>query len=219
MKKGVVLLITLFFITAISALVLKNLDDTDKFLEKQNHILNNTQILISIKNSQTEVSEMISKYKEEIDKLLEDDSIITFPLNIEELLISFTLKSYNKIDINKVKEEESTAVQDLFSENDIFDYSLFVDIYKEELKIEELQESDTKDISVVTNKQLDAIIYSFIIRSENQKIEQIRDDLGFISGNGLYELNVNLEYLGTNSIAYYILNEKGEVLYFDISFI
>lgn len=214
MKKGMVLLITLFFITAISVLVIKNLDDTDTFLEKQNYILNNTQILISIKNTQEQIETILANNKEKdfIKKMLGEDGI-SFPIIIDELIITSTLRNYSRVDVNDLRKKESKKVRELFEENNIYDYDVFVDAF-----FSKLQRSDKAVDTIETNKQLDDIINDFILKSENQQIEKIRDKLGF-EPKAKYELKINVEYLGTNSKAHYLLDEKGEVLYFDISLI
>lgn len=213
MKKGIVLLITLFFITAISVLVLKNIDDTDTFLERQNYVLNNTQLLISIKNTQEQIETILAKNeKDYIENILGTEGI-SFPIVIHELTITSTLTNYDRVDVNIIKKEDSKIFKELFDEYNIFDYGIFEDIYN--LK---LQTKDTNEKSIDTNKQLDDIINDFIIKTENHQIEKIRKKIGFIN-NAKYELNIDAQYLGTNTKAYYILNEKGEVLYFDISLI
>lgn len=211
MKKGIVLLITLFFITAISLLVLKNLSDTDEFLENDNLISNNTQVLIGVKNTQKEVSKLLVKYKDDVNEALENELLSsTIPISIEELDIKFSIKKSEKIDINKMKKEDSKVVENLFLENDIFDYTYFKEIYTQKLQ-EGLARVDT-------SKQVDDIISTFIKETENKKIEDIRDYLGFIDKENLYELNVFVNFLKSSARAYYLLDEEGKVQYFDISF-
>lgn len=212
MKKGVVLLVTLLFITAISVLILKNLDDSNKFLENQNYIINNSQVLISIKNLQVEVAKLISKNKDNIDKALEDDFFkVPLNLNIENLNIDFTLKKYDKININDMNDKDSTTVEKLFLKNDIFDYDSFKQVYKKKLQ--------GSNLKVTTTKQVDDIIKTFNKETQNQKIIQIKDKLGFLTNKNLYELNLHISYFSSKAKAYYILNNEGEVKYFDISFI
>ncbi len=212
MKKGVVLLITLFFITAISVIVLKNLDDTDKFLEKQNYILNNTQVLISVKNIKNEVAKLLNENKDDIDDALKDGAI-TLPINIQDLSITSILEKYVKIDINEMKNKDSKVVEDFFISNDIFDYALFKSIYNE--KIEELIEDNKK---VNNSKQLDDIINTFIMKSQKKDILNIKNSLGFLNPDNLYELNIEINFNNAKAQAYYILKNDGKVQYFDISF-
>lgn len=210
MKKGVVLLLTLFFMTAISALILKNLSDTDIFLEEQNYIMNNTQVLIAIKNTKNEVGKLIKKYKDSIDEALENELLQqNFSININDLNITFSLKKYNRTNINKISVENSKVVQDLFLANNIFDYELFKEIY-----LSKLQNTNKK---IETRKQLDDIINTYIIRNNND-ILNIKDELGFISSEDLYELNINTKYSSSEANAYYLLKNDGMVQYFDISF-
>ena len=60
MKKSIVLLVSLFFITAISALIIKNLDDTDSYISEQNSKFSKTQIIFLINNIKDEVSSVIA---------------------------------------------------------------------------------------------------------------------------------------------------------------
>ena len=211
MKKAVVLLLTLFFITAISALILKNLSDTETFLEEQNYIINNTQVLITIKNTQNEVSKLISKYKESIDEALENEILKeSIPLKIKDLELDFLVNKYDKVDINEIKIKDSTVVEELFLEYNIFDYELFKEIYLKKFPI--------KENKLETSKQLDDIITTYIIKSYNNDILKIKDKLGFFKSEDLYELIINVKYNSSKAFAYYLLKKDGTVEYFDISF-
>lgn len=211
MKKGIVLLMTLFFITAISVLVLKNLYDTEQFLEKQNYQLNNTQVLIAIKNTQKEVGRLLKENKESVNKALQNDIFQnSIPFEIENLKIDFTVSNYSKVDINMIKDKNSNDVKNLFFENNVFDYDRFVDIYNETLPL--------KDSKVETTKQLEDIFSNLIKQVGNEDIKRLKDKLGFLNESNLYELNINANYFASNAKAYYILNKDGKVKYFDISF-
>ncbi len=211
MKKGIVLLMTLFFITAISVLVLKNLKDTEQFLEKQNYQLNNTQILIAIKNTLKEVAKLIKENKESVDEALQNDIFQnSIPFEIEDLKIDFTISNYSKVDVNKIKDKDSNEVKNLFFENNVFDYDQFVDIYNEKLPL--------KDSKVETTKQLEDIISDLIKQVGNEDIKRLKDKLGFLNESNLYELSINANYFSSKAKAYYILTNKGKVVYLDISF-
>jgi len=211
MKKGVVLLITLFFITSISLLILKNLDDTDSFLEKQNYSLSNTQILIAIKNTKNEVAKLLIENKDIIDRVLENEfSETLIPLKVNDLDIEFGIKKYEKININEMRNKDSKVVKNLLLSNNVFSYELFKDIYEDKLQ--------NKDNIVETSKQLNDIINTFIIRNDSEEILRIREDLGFLKAEDLYELNIKVKYNSVVSSAYYILKNNGKVEYFDISF-
>ena len=68
MKKSIVLLVSLFFIAAISALIIKNLDDTDSYISEQNSKFSKTQIIFLINNIKDEVSNVIALNNENEDK-------------------------------------------------------------------------------------------------------------------------------------------------------
>ncbi|XOB63359.1 hypothetical protein ACMC56_06010 [Campylobacterota bacterium DY0563] len=213
MKKGVVLFITIAFVTIISIFILKNLDNTDKYLENQNFIASNTQLLISIQNTQEQVSKILVNNKSTVDKFLEDtlvDSSIPLKVNIEDLKIDFNFNKYEKVDINILSKDDKSKINELFSNNNVYNFYLFLDTYTEILQ--------SSDKNITNRNQLYDIINTFIIRDESSEIEKIINDLGFIDGEDLYELNVNAEYLNAKAKAYYILNKSGEVEYFDISF-
>ncbi|WP_320033506.1 hypothetical protein [Halarcobacter sp.] len=213
MKKGVVLFITIAFVTIISIFILKNLDNTDKYLENQNFIASNTQLLISIQNTQEQVSKILVNNKNTVDKFLEDtlvDSSIPLKINIEDLKIDFNFNKYEKVDINILSKDDKSKINELFSDNNIYNFYLFLDTYTEILQ--------SSDKNITNRNQLYDIINTFTMRDENSEIEKIINDLGFIDGEDLYELNVNAEYLNAKAKAYYILNKSGEVEYFDISF-
>jgi len=213
MKKGVVLFITIAFVTIISIFILKNLDNTDKYLENQNFIVSNTQLLISIQNTQEQVSKILVNNRNTVDKFLEDtllDSSIPLKINIEDLKIDSTFNRYEKVDINTLSKDDKSEINKLFMDNNIFNFYLFLDIYTEILQ--------RSNKNITNRSQLYDIINTFTIRDESSEIEKIINDLGFIDGEDLYELNVNAEYLNAKAKAYYILNKSGEVEYFDISF-
>lgn len=212
MKKGIVLIISLFFITAISLLVLKNLDDTDTFFKKQRYIEDNTQLLISIKDFQKELGKLLKQNKKSLDEVLEseifEDSFID--LNIKELTISFKIKKYDKININDINTENSITIRDYFTNNNVFNYDYFKDIYKEKFP--------NNNIKLDNNKQMNDIINTFILRSYSKDILKIKDELGFFEPKDLYELDIKANFNSASAIAYYVLSKEGEVKYFDVSF-
>ncbi len=212
MKKSVILLITLFFITALSLLILKNLNDTDNFVQKQNYTLNNTQVLIAVKNTKNEIAKLLKQNKESIDEASEDDPIFqtSIPIKIKDLTILFRIKKYNKTNINEIDVKNSKKVEEMFLKHNIFEYDLFKDIYNDKLEIQ-----DTK---VDTIKQLDDIISTFGIQTYSEKILNIKDKLGFLDPKDLYELNIDIHFNNAIAKAYYILKNDGKVQYFEISF-
>lgn len=213
MKKGIVLIISLFFIAALSALVLKNLDDTDKFITNQNHKLSEAQVLAIVKNIYLEAKRNSKRF---------DDVIgYSYPLKIDEIEASFMISLYDKIDINSLNfsKEKHKDLEELFLANSISGFEELKYIYdnkKAEYKIVK------NNILVTNNKQLDDIINTFIKETSNNKILEIKNQLGFLSlkdaDENLYELKIEVNYLNQKIEAYYVLNKKGEEKYFELSF-
>ncbi|AXH12183.1 hypothetical protein [Halarcobacter bivalviorum] len=209
MKNGIVLLVTLFFIIALSVLVIKNLDDTDKYLQKNEYISNSNQLLINIKNTQIEVSKLL---KTKSSSFEDDDLNVSLPLVSKDLKISFYLRKYDKVDINSINIKDNNELHNLFENYNVYNYDYFVDIYKQIL--------NEKKISKITSSaQLDYVIDKFKIKTEDIQIKTINDMIGFLENKDLFELNIDAKYFDTKLKAYYILSKTGEVKYFDISFI
>ena len=92
MKKSIILLISLFFIAAFSALILKNLDDTNSYLDEQNSRFNKVQTLVLIKDLQEQISEILKNYGEKVDLMIESDLVEYFPLKIKNRNLFFKIK-------------------------------------------------------------------------------------------------------------------------------
>lgn len=209
MKKSIVLLVSLLFITAISALILKNLDDTNAYMKEQNHKLNKAQLMMIINNAQIEASKVIKKYSDDIPSL-ED-----VPFSIKEVDILLSLSLYDKYDINvyddktkKIDNKKYEKLQKFFWDNSVDGFENFVYLLKGNQNIK-------------NSKQLDDIITTVIKQTYSNKILEIKDELGFISTDSnskLYELNLKVKYLKNMAKAYYILDKDGEVKYFELSF-
>ncbi len=208
MKKSIVLLISLLFITAISALILKNLDDTEIYVNEQNNKINKTQSLALVKNLQTQISSLISKNKEEVQNVVESKFLDYYPLKIDNIDMLFKLEVYDKINLNglngekKIKEETISRLNDLEIYNiDNLSYLL-------------------KGNKINSYKQLDNILNNFSKETYDEKILEVKEDLGFLDTNSgqLYELFIKSKFLKDFINAYYILDKEGKVKYFELSF-
>jgi hypothetical protein len=229
MKKSIVLLISLFFISAVSVLILKNLEDTDSYISKQNSKFTKTQMLLLIDNVKEEVSSAIGASNGDGVKkdYLSDYYGINFPLKIKDIDIIFILKPYQKENINLLKEidaERYKDLSDLFLDNNIYDFDYFMEIYKE--KRERYLKMDNQDIN--SYKQIDDIFDEFIKRTYNDSILILKDKIGFFDYNqdkaekekkyDYYELMVKINFLKEFVKARYILNKEGKVEDFEFSF-
>lgn len=230
MKKSIVLLISLFFISAISVLILKNLEDTDSYISKQNSKFSKTQMLLLIDNVKEEVSKAIDASNGDDAKkdYLSDYYGVNFPLKIKDIDIVFVLKPYQKENINLLKEidaEKYKDMSDLFLDNNIYDFDYFKEIYNEKRE-KYLKESDIQDIN--SYKQIDDIFDEFVKRTDTDSILILKDKIGFFEYNqdkaekdekyDYYELMVKINFLKEFIKARYILNKEGKVEDFEFSF-
>lgn len=206
MKKSIVLLVSLLFITAISALIFQNLNDTESYISEQNYKINKIQLLSISENMQREASSAIKQYGNDLKDF--DDT----PLNIEGIDILFKLNKYDRANVNDLalSREKYKKVENIFLDNNIGDFDTFRYYFK-----------DAKNEPQVKNsKQLDAIINRFVKDTYNNKILDFQDKLGFYADaeKTLYELKLKIKNLKDFISAYYILDDKGEVKYFELSF-
>ena len=124
MKKSIVLLITLLFISAISLLVFKNLSSGEIYLSSVNKEHNNTQVILLIKNAQEELLSYFSK-EERYDSFISKKEELSLPFHIKGIDFSLTLSKYNKeININdfslsdkKKKKLFLKKIEIIFNEN------------------------------------------------------------------------------------------------------
>lgn len=230
MKKSIVLLISLFFISAISVLILKNLEDTDSYVSKQNSKFTKTQILLLIDNVKEEISGAISAANgvESKGDYLKDYYGLPFPLKIKDIDIVFVLTPYQKVNINLLKNKEPEQYKDLselFLDNNIYDFDYFIEIYREIIE-KYFKDFDNKEIK--SYKQIDEIFNEFIKRTYSDSILVLKNKIGFFDYNqekakeeekyDYYELIVRIDFLKEFIKARYILNKEGKVEDFEFSF-
>lgn len=205
MKKSIVLLVSLLFITAISALILKNLDDTNEYISEQNYKLNKAQLLMMVQNAQTEASKFIKKYPDDLPALEE------IPFSIKDIDLQLSLIEYNKYDLNLLREKDRKKyehIQEFFWDNSVDGFENLQYLLKGSPKLN-------------NSKQLDDIITAFIEQTYSDNILKIKDKLGFLSSSKdgkLYELKIRVTYLKDLLKGYYILDKEGKVKYFELSF-
>jgi hypothetical protein len=233
MKKSIVLLISLFFIAAVSLLIMKNLEDTDLYLSEQNSKFSKTQIMFFLDNTKDEIvtvlkqiSEQYSDDKTKQREVLKDYVGVNFPIFMEDAKIIMRLEEYDKYNINLLKESKD-------KEADAEKYKYFKDFLAREniYNFEDLQDIYSENNKVENSKQLDFVLEKFEKESYKTDISGVKDYIGFqdydkkeITQNykekeiNFYELFVEVEYLKQFVKAYYILDKSGGVKYFEFSF-
>jgi hypothetical protein len=231
MKKSIVLLISLFFIAAVSLLIMKNLEDTDLYLSEQNSKFSKTQIMFLLDNTREEIKGILDSVKNNVEEkkqreVLKDYVGVNFPILMEDARIIMRLEEYDKYNINLLKESKNKKTdeekykyfKDFLARENIYDFERLQDIYSENNQVK-------------NSKQLDFILEKFEKESYNSDISKVRDYIGFQEYDKkeitqsdkekeikFYELFVEVEYLKQFAKAYYILDKSGGVKYFEYSF-
>ena len=226
MKKSIVLLISLFFIAAVSLLIMKNLEDTDLYLSEQNSKFSKTQIMFLLDNTREQIEGILTSVVKDVDEnkqreVLKDYVGVNFPIFMEDARIIMRLEEYDKYNINLLKEKDEKKYEyfkDFLARENIYDFERLQDIYSENNQVK-------------NSKQLDFILEKFEKESYNSDISKIKDYIGFQEYDKkeitqsdkekeikFYELFVEVEYLKQFAKAYYILDKSGGVKYFEYSF-
>ena len=218
MKKSIVLLISLFFIAAVSLLIIQNLKDTDSYISEQNSKFAKTQIMFLINNTKDEISKTLSQNQgNDISSYLDVD----YPLVVKDALITIRVEKYDKYDINLLNKKDEKDYENLkkfLEKNGVYDVENFKYLMQ-------------NNGNIKNYKQRDELLNDFAIQVYDKRILDLKDYLGFIKfdkkGTNIknekkeilfYELFVKVEYLKQFAKAYYILNKNGGVEYFELSF-
>lgn len=217
MKKSIVLLISLFFIAAVSLLIIQNLKDTDSYLSEQNSKFTKTQIMFLINNTKDEISKTLSQNQgNDISSYLDID----YPIVVKDALITIRVEEYDKYDINLLNKKDEKDYENLkkfLEKNGVYDVENFKYLMQ-------------NNGNIKNYKQRDELLNDFAIQVYDKRILDLKDYLGFIKFDKqedekkedkeivFFELFVKVDYLKQFAKAYYILNKNGGVEYFELSF-
>ena len=163
-RKSIVLLITLFFISSISILILQNLDDTDKFLDEVSRDTSLSQIQITIDNVKKEIPDFFNKNKENIDEILENTSIVPFEVGDVNLLLNITEYTLPPFNINKLNTAITTSESFINNINYKYDFLQLVN----------------KNKPYSNNNQIQQIIDEYIKLTKDSDILNIKDDFTYM---------------------------------------
>jgi len=226
MKKGIVLLVSLFFIAVISLLIFENMDNTDKLIKQSSEDYTNTQVLININNLKDEIGKLLLKNKDSLDEILENEVFSNkIPLILGNSKINISLMKYEDIyDINAFINEDESAkklLEELFLNNgvDYGAFNYFINNYMSFL---------SKDDKVVKNSsQISLLVDEFVKTTNNNEIYNIIDSLGLVSTNEesnmiVCKLDINInEKLFSSKFIYDVnslVENKIEVQDFEFNF-
>jgi len=178
-SKAIVLLITLFFISAISILILKNLSDSEEFINISNTTTNLTQTNITIYNVKNEVMKLFKDKKDDVDMLLATLPN-NLPLSYENIKIQINIKEiypdelYNLNDVNLSRNIDSNMSENIDYTHDFF--------------------SIIKDKNITNNRQIDFIVDKYISLTKDTKILNIKEKFTYIDFNDSNATYISCKY-------------------------
>ncbi len=174
-KKGIVLLITLFFISAISILILKNLEDSETFLNSISYDSKLNQLKITHRNIIKQVMKLVNENKDNIDIILEKAQSIPLSFNGINLVINLEIldsQGCNINDIKTVEDIEKKCTQDV-SYNILDPYKFVGDLRK--------IVTDKNSKKIESKKQFDYFIDSYSKSVDDKKVLTIKDQFSYFS--------------------------------------
>lgn len=206
MKKSIILLITLLFISVISLLILKNLDDSKKYLDNVDFDYTLTQLIFSSKNIKNEIKEFVRVNKNKLDYQFEETPVIMLPpISIKDIKANISLEKLlfkeNKIYSNinyltndKVRfgDENQTNndltnkyYKDMFYKANVNDYYRFVEFFDEFRKSFNVSKNQ-----LLNYKQIQDIINIYKQQNDDSEITKI--------SNSFYALNITQDTIKCN---------------------
>jgi hypothetical protein len=180
-KKSIVLLITIFFIAAFSALLIKNLQDSEKFIDISQTPTNLAQTNISISNINTEILNLFKNKKNDLDLIL-NTLPDTIPLVFEGIQLNISFEKINHDNFLNIN-------------NPTFENKIYSDLELNEninypFDIAEL----TKERDIKNFRQIDDIIQEYIQQTKDDKILNIQNRLSFQDYNESNTTYISCDY-------------------------
>ena len=178
-KKAIILLITLFFVSAVSILILKNLNDSEKFFKVIQISTSLTQTNITVKNVQKEILKLFKKEKDNTDKLFKFLPE-TLPLQFENIRLTIKINEINYKDYYNLNDKLlNKKTDDEFNKNVNYTYDFFSLINKQK----------------ITNfRQIDYIIDDYIRITKDKDILNIKDKFTYLDMNDTNSTYVSCKY-------------------------
>jgi len=197
-KQGVILLITLFFISALSVLILKNLDDSEQFIKEVSLDTTLVQLRITRNNIELETKKLIKNYKNNIDKILDitQDGI---PMSYEGIDVIIKLERYDTSNCNINDINRSTDINNICGE-DINNNINYPYDFKEIL--ETLKPIDTQ-------QKLDYFFNKYTTITYDNDIGKIADQFSYLDTNSsanYLRCNYTIDMLNIEASGYFIFD-------------
>ncbi len=204
--KSIILLISLIFIVAISVLVMKNLDDSEEFINIMQTSSKFTQTNILVNNTKNIIIELIKdKNLNEILDSLQRTKINILPLFYKD--ISVFIKVPVELDFNENyylnAKNKSKLIKQLY-DDEVYYPDDFVKIYK--------------DKNITNFRQINYILDEYVSTTKDTNILKIQDKFNFISideNTTAYRCDYDIDVSGLKSHVNMIVtlkNNKTDVI-------
>jgi uncharacterized protein YxeA len=189
MKKGVILLITIFFITTLSVLIMKHLKDSEEFIEEVSLEQSLTQIRVTSENIKEEIKKVVDEHSDNIDEIVEiTSSGIPFDYGNVNAFITLdyfdsedALCNINDINFSNVTEECEDVVRHISYEYD------FIELRNKYSKIN-------------NQDRLDYFVKKYQQRTRDDRLDKVLDQLTYISSSNNEEDSKKLKCSYTISV-------------------
>lgn len=207
MKKAVVLLITLLFIMSISAIILKNMDSTEKFLDEVAINSSLTQLKITNKNIQDEVVNFLYKYKDDeeaIEKIIEVTSL-GVPFSVKDIEIFLRLDYYfldtTACNLNTIKnlDQLNISCENIASTIQYpYDFITLLNRYKKDYK------------TFKTKEQIDYFLNDYKKLTKDRYIDDIKNSFSYFTikeeSESYFKVDYQITLKNTTSRGYFIFD-------------
>ncbi len=225
-KKGIILLITIFFITSITALYIKNLGDSDRLIKNSQNIYHMNYI-IKIVEDVTGVITSLNKTHDLYDGTNLEDNLAKLPsplpLEYGNIRVDISLESFTS----------QCNINDMYDDNDTINATCKDTLALYGVNFDNFYNS-TNNIfindlnkSIENNKQKDYIIDAFFKNYQYLEVDSntIKENIHYLGdGNNSkalkcdYIINLSDEKIATVNIIYELSKQKTEVLDLEINF-
>ena len=168
-KKSIVLLITLFFISAISILILQNLKDTDDFLDEISFDTSLAQVQITIDNVNQEIPSFLKKNKDNLEEILESSEIIPLRYGSVNLILNILEYDVPLFNINKLTPKQTSSEEFINNINYQYDFLELINKRKKDYG------------SFKNNKQIRQTIKEYMQLTKDNDILNIQDKFTYLN--------------------------------------
>jgi hypothetical protein len=204
MKKSIVLLITLLFISILSVLILKNMDDSQKLIKSASFDKSISQVLVTIENINQEIPRFLQKNKDNIDDILAQTSVLPFNFNNVDILLNISEYTPKEFNLNHLPKDIRSNSD--FLNNVGFSYEFFQIV---------------NNHKYTNQREVDQVIDQYIYQTNDTNILNIKDKFGFIDDKNVSTLiecdySINVDDINLSASLIFDLNSS-QVKAFDVA--